>query len=117
MRLENGTSKALRKYVAGAIATVVLAPFCLAADIHAQPARFQSGNYGSARLRISIRVMPIVQASSMAQPVPQGGPVLYSFDTNSREQMYEVRSLPPNSPRNAGGEAPAILKTLIVVPR
>ena len=79
--------------------------------------RAESNQAGSrqAVLHISVAVMPVVQALNIAPSLPQNGPVTYSLDTTPREKTYEVRPLPPETTAHADQQAPAILKTLVVV--
>jgi len=68
-------------------------------------------------LHISVVVMPVVQALNMTPPPRQDGPVAFQMlDTTPHEKRYEVRILPLDTTAHADKQAPAILKTLIVVP-
>ena len=82
-------------------------------DLHAE-----SNQAGSrqAVLHISVVVMPVVQAMNITPQHRADGAVTFSLDTTPREKRYEVRTLPQDKTAHADKQAPAILKTLVIVP-
>lgn len=86
--------------------------FGIPLDLHAE-----SNQAGSrqAVLHISVVVMPVVQALNITTSHPEG-PVTFRLDTTPREKRYEVRTLLPDTTAHADKQAPAILKTLVIVP-
>lgn len=108
----NGNPGRGRKIAAVAIC-VLLFLFGVTVNLHAE-----SNQAGSrqAVLHISVVVMPVVQALNMTPPHRADGPVTFNLDTTPREKRYEVRILPPDTTAHADKQAPAILKTLVIVP-
>jgi hypothetical protein len=78
----------------------------------------ESNQVGSrqAVLHISVVVMPVVQALNMSPAPRHDGPVTFNLDTTPRETRYEVRTLPTETTPHLDKEAPAILKTFVIVP-
>jgi len=78
----------------------------------------ESNQAGSrqAVLHISVLVMPVVQALNMTSPPRPDGPVTFNLDKTPRERRYEVRILSPDARAHTDKQAPAILKTLVIVP-
>jgi hypothetical protein len=96
---------------------VVPSFFGLVVDLDAASSGPQSKQIASATLHVSVKVMPVVQAASMAAPLTQNGPVTYRLETAPRQQTYEVHTLPPDTAAWHNVQYPAILKTLVVVPQ
>ena len=88
--------------------------FGVTVDLHAESN--QSGSR-QAVLHISVVVMPVIQALKTAPSQPQIGPVTYNLNSTPRETRYEVRAFPQGMTAHGDKQAPAVLKTLIVVPQ
>lgn len=74
----------------------------------------RTGQTASAALRISVVVMPVVETLPPAKQA--SGSIIYNLQTPPVSEEYEIHVLPPEV-QNGKGQQPAILKTLIVVPR
>ena len=114
MQCRNGNPRQAKKLTAHTVCVLVLILFGISVDLHAE-----SNQVGSrqAVLHISVVVMPVVQALNMSPAPRHDGPVTFNLDTTPREtKRYEVRTLPAETTPHLDKEAPAILKTLVIVP-
>jgi hypothetical protein len=113
MACRNGNSQQRTKLAALATCALVFLLFGVTVSLNAE-----SNQAGSrqAVLHISVVVMPVVQAVNLTQPPRHDGPVAFNLDTTPREKRYEVRTLPPDTTAHSDKQAPAILKTLVIVP-
>jgi hypothetical protein len=109
MSCRNGNSQQRTKLAALATCALVLLLFGVTVSLHAESNQ-------AAVLHISVVVMPVVQAVNLTQPPRHDGPVAFNLDTTPREKRYEVRTLPPDTTAHSDKQAPAILKTLVIVP-
>jgi hypothetical protein len=73
----------------------------------------------SARLRVNVKVVPIVETPVAVRREPKPGAVIYNLQApRVLDETYEIRSLPGEKGNQDGTRRrPAILKTLVVVPR
>ena len=112
MKCRNGNPGQERKIAAVAIFVLVFL-FGVTVNLHAE-----SNQAGSrqAVLHISVLVMPVVQAFNMTPPPRHDGPVTFNLDTTPREKRYEVRIPFPDRTAHGDKQAPAVLKTLVIVP-
>src|SRR5262245_60558883 len=113
MKCRNRNPRQRSTVVAVAICVHVVILFGVPVNLHAE-----SNQAGSrqAVLHVSVVVMPVVQALNMTPPSRHDGQVAFNLDTTPREQRYEVRTLPPDTTGHTDKQAPAILKTLVIVP-
>ena len=95
------------------ICVLAVSFFAVTLDLHAE-----SNQAGSkqAVLRVSVVVMPAVQAFNLTPTLPPHGSIAYSLETTHKEKRYEVRSFPAAAAVHSEKQASAILKTLVVVP-
>ena len=113
MTCRNGNSRQRTKLAALATCVLLFLLFGVPISLHAE-----SNQAGSrqAVLHISVVVMPVVQALNMTQPPRHDGPIAFNLDMTPREKRYEVRTLLPDTTAHSDKQAPAILKTLVIVP-
>src|SRR5690242_18825286 len=90
----------------------------LAVGLSADAASVQpsSPRSASASLRISVTVVPVVGTPPSQSLSPSSDSIVYRMEGLALARRYEVRNLPPER-QNARATKPAVLKTLIVVPR
>ncbi|HEU5234788.1 MAG TPA: hypothetical protein VFU50_18165 [Terriglobales bacterium] len=84
---------------------------------HAQSSP-RRGHPASAALHITVVVMPVVH-TIVAAPAPatqESDGITYNLKSPAMSENYEIRMLPPEAQKGKKA-APAILKTLVVVPR
>jgi|GraSoiStandDraft_51_1057287.scaffolds.fasta_scaffold804712_1 hypothetical protein len=96
-------------------AVVMLAsPLGYAAPI---PKPGQSGGCTSARLNISVVVIPVLQTSKAVTPsATTHDAISYNFEATRREYRYEVRKLPVDKTSGSDLVHAAVLQTSTIVP-
>ena len=87
----------------------------LLSDVQAASSELQSRQRASAGLHISVNVIPIVSAASIAPAQRQSGAIVYTLESAPLDQKYELRILPRSPDLPGGAQHPAILKTFVVV--
>lgn len=78
-----------------------------------KPAAQQSA---SATLHISVTVVPVVQTPARVASSRSSDAIVYSFEAPPLAETCEIRTLPPEQ-QDARAKRPAVLKTLVIVPR
>ena len=101
-----------RAFVVFALLSSILG---LLSDLQAASSELQSRQSASASLHISVNVIPIVSAASIAPAKRQSGAIIYTLESAPLDQKYELRILPRSPDLPGGTQHPAILKTLVVV--
>ena len=111
IRGSSGSAKAIA--VCAITATLCAAASC--AETNRGPQN--SSRSASARLQLTVFVVPVLQQRSETAPRRQENSIIFTFASPSLTQTYEEEPLPLAESRRAGKQQPAILRTLTVVPR
>ena len=86
-------------------------------DAHAQSSP-RPAQTASATLHIAVVVVPVVgtMVATRAPAAQESGAIIYKLQSPVMSENYEIRMLPSEAQKGKK-PAPAILKTLVVVPR
>ena len=68
-------------------------------------------------LHITVTVVAAVQTFAPAATPPTSAAIQYNLEPAPLAETYETRPLPPEEQNGTTAKGPAILKTLVIVPR
>lgn len=120
MQFRNGNLGGAGKKLWLMLPALALCLFCLKPELHAETGQAKTS---SANLHISVVVMPVLEAARLTPNLSSwqsSGAVTYQLQKPAQEQTpdqkYEVRPF-PGAIAGQNQHAPAVLKTLVVVPQ